>query len=164
PSAVSVSGAELVLCQLEIPIETVRAIAQSASGLLCVNTAPARSLPAEVLERADLLIMNESERDALSEEIADVHALVVVTLGAAGAKAYRSGHLVAEAQPPPVEVVDTVGAGDAFCGALVTALLSGGSIASALKWACSAGALATTRPGAQPSLPLAAEIDAVMRR
>jgi len=109
-----------------------------------------------------LLIMNESERDILSDSLSGVGALVVVTLGAAGAKAYRSGRLVAEAQPPPVEPIDTVGAGDSFCGALVVALLAGQSVASALKWACAAGALATTKPGAQPSLPTAAEIDRVL--
>ena len=164
PADVDTADAEAVLCQLEIPLETVAAAAESAAGMFCVNTAPARPLPESVLERADLLIMNESERDVLSDSLAEVHSLVVVTLGAAGAKAYRSGRLVAEAQPPPMEAVDTVGAGDAFCGALVTALLSRDSVASALRWACAAGALATTREGAQPSMPSASEIEEAIRR
>lgn len=163
-AGIDVADAELVLCQLEVPAEAIAAAARSATGMFCVNTAPARPLPDEVLERADLLIMNETERDALSDSLGDVHSLVVVTLGAAGAKAYRSGRLVAEAQPPPVDVVDTVGAGDAFCGALVVALMSRDSVAAALRWACAAGALAATRPGAQPSLPHRAEIDAIMAR
>lgn len=161
PAEVDTSSADLVLCQLEIPLEVVARAAETSSGMFCLNTAPAVPLPVEILERTDLLIMNEGERDALSDSLAGVQALVVVTLGAAGAKAYRSGRLVAEAQPPPVEPVDTVGAGDAFCGALVVALMSGRSVASALRWACAAGALATTRPGAQPSLPDRTEIERI---
>lgn len=164
PDRVDVSEADLVLCQLEIPMEAVRAAAASATGMFCLNTAPARDIPDEVLDRADLLIMNEGERDLLRDTLTDVHALVVVTLGAAGAKAYRSGRLVAEAHPPPVTVVDTVGAGDAFCGTLVVALMSHDSLASALRWACAAGALATTKVGAQPSFPWAAEVRAAVQR
>lgn len=159
PGAVEVGDADLVLCQLEVPMGIVEAAARATTGMFCLNPAPALPVPDFVLERADLLIVNESERDTLADSLSGVGALVVVTLGAAGAKAYRSGRLVTEAQPPPVEPIDTVGAGDAFCGALVVALLSGHSVASALKWACAAGALATTKPGAQPSLPTAAEIE-----
>lgn len=157
--AVDVSGAEAVLCQLEIPMEAVVAAARTCTGLFCVNAAPARPLPAEVLERADVVIVNETERDALAESLEDASALVVVTLGAAGAKAFRSRRLVAEAQPPPVDPIDTVGAGDAFCGVLVTALALGQDVRRALRRAVTAGALATTRHGAQPSLPTAAEIE-----
>lgn len=157
--AVDVSGAEAVLCQLEIPMEAVVAAARTCAGLFCVNAAPARPLPAEVLERADVVIVNETERDALAESLEDASALVVVTLGAAGAKAFRSRRLVAEAQPPPVDPIDTVGAGDAFCGVLVTALALGRDVRRALRRAVTAGALATTRHGAQPSLPTAAEIE-----
>jgi ribokinase len=157
--AVDASGAEAVLCQLEIPMEAVVAAARTCTGLFCVNAAPARPLPAEVLERADVVIVNETERDALAENLEDTSALVVVTLGAAGAKAFRSRRLVAEAQPPPVDPIDTVGAGDAFCGVLVTALAMGRDVRRALRRAVTAGALATTRHGAQPSLPTAAEIE-----
>lgn len=162
PDQVEAGGAEVVLCQLEIPMEAVERAAETATGLFCVNAAPALPLTAPILERADVIIVNETEHSELSDDLAKTSALVVVTLGAAGAKAYRSGRSVAEAQPPPVEPVDTVGAGDAFCGALVTALGLGRSVAKALEWACAAGALATTVRGAQPSLPTAAEIDASM--
>ncbi len=159
PQHVEVSGADIVLCQLEVPMEAVAAAA-STEGLFCLNAAPAASIPDEIMDKVDLLIVNEVERDSLGDSLRDLSALVVVTMGAAGAKAFRSGRLVAEAHPPPVVTVDAVGAGDAFCGALVTALAFERSVAAALDWACAAGALATTRRGAQPSLPRAKEIDA----
>ena len=160
---IDASGADVVLCQLEIPDEAVLAAGRTATGLFCVNAAPARPLGEEILDRVDVVIVNEGEREALADELAHTSALVVVTLGAAGAKAYRSGRLVAEAIPPSVDPVDTVGAGDAFCGAFVTALGGGASVATALAWGCAAGALATTRPGAQPSLPTASEIERTPR-
>ncbi|HSJ35445.1 MAG TPA: ribokinase [Acidimicrobiia bacterium] len=159
PEMADAAGFEAVLCQLEIPLETVAAAAATATGLFCVNAAPAHNLPEAVLERADVIIVNETERDALADSLAEIPALVVVTLGAAGAKAYRNGRLVAERQPPPVDPVDTVGAGDAFCGALVTALAGGAGVQEAMTWAVTAGALATTRHGAQPSLPTRDEIE-----
>lgn len=162
PAAVDVSLDEAVLCQFEIPGVVLEAAASTVTGMFCVNAAPAIEVPGKVFERADLVIVNESERDALSKVIESAGALVVVTMGAAGAKAYRSGRLVAEAQPPPVTVVDTVGAGDAFCGALVTSLMGGSSVAAALRWACAAGALATTKLGAQEAAPTAAAIDEVL--
>lgn len=159
PEMADTAGYDAVLCQLEIPLETVAAAAETATGLFCVNAAPAQRLPEAVLERADVIIVNETERNALADSLADTPALVVVTLGAAGANAYRNGRLVAERQPPPVDPVDTVGAGDAFCGALVTALAGGAGVQEAMTWAVTAGALATTRHGAQPSLPTRDEIE-----
>lgn len=161
---IDASGAEAVLCQLEIPMEAVSAASETATGLVCVNAAPAAPLPSEVLDRADVIIVNETEQSELADDLAKTSALVVVTLGAAGAKAFRSGRAVAEAQPPHVEPVDTVGAGDAFCGVFVTALAQEMSVAVALRRACAAGALATTAAGAQPSLPTASEIDAALGR
>ncbi len=162
-SRVDTSGAEVVLCQLEVSNEVVEAAVRTAGGLVCINAAPARPLSKAVLDRAHVLIVNEAERAEMADSLESTAALVVVTLGAAGAKAFRSGRLVAEAQPPPVEAIDTVGAGDAFCGALVQALGDGSSVQGALERACAAGALATTRRGAQTSLPDAAEIDSVLR-
>jgi ribokinase len=78
--------------------------------------------------------------------------------------ALRSGRVVAQATPPQVKAIDTVGAGDAFVAALAVSLLEDLGLQTALEKACAAGALATTRVGAQPSLPTAAEIDAMMSR
>lgn len=163
PGHLEIAADATVLCQLETPMETVRAVASQRPGLFCLNAAPAIGVPREVLDEVDVLIVNETERDTLGDALKGVKALVVVTLGAAGAKAFRSGRLVAEAIPPRVDPVDTVGAGDAFCGALVTALADGRSVADALRWACAAGALATTRTGAQTSLAYAEEITAAAR-
>jgi len=162
PSIVDTAGAEVVLCQLEVPLEVVEAAARTATGLFCLNTAPATSLTDEILNRADVLIMNETERDELADQIQGTGALVVVTLGPVGARAYRKGRMVAEASPPAVTPIDTVGAGDAFCGAFVTALGQGRSITTSLTWGCAAGAAATTRPGAQPSLPTVPEIERLL--
>jgi ribokinase len=88
--------------------------------------------------------------------------LVALTLGADGAVLLEGGREVVRARPPRIKVVDGTAAGDAFCAALVVALLEGKERADALGWACAAGALAASRPGAQPSLPTAAEVDAIL--
>jgi sugar/nucleoside kinase (ribokinase family) len=87
---------------------------------------------------------------------------VAVTAGAEGAVLRRAGKEVARAEPPPVDAVDGTAAGDAFTAALTVALLDGASDADALRRACAAGALAATKAGAQPSLPTAAELAAVL--
>jgi len=154
--------AENVLAQLEIPLETVVAASRTA-GYFALNAAPARPLPREVLVRADLVVVNEVERDFYQHELDQVAGMVVVTLGRAGAVAFRQGRPLARATSPQVQVVDTVGAGDAFVAALTLALIDGTGIKQALERACAAGALATTRPGAQPSMPTSAEVDAIIR-
>jgi ribokinase len=161
-STTGIREADAVLCQLEIPLDTVGAAAEAARGLFCLNASPARPLPVEVLERTDLVVVNEVEAQALGDALAACGGLIAVTLGSAGARLQRGGHEVAAATPPPVRAVDTVGAGDAFCAALVVSLLEGRDEADALRRACAAGALATTRPGAQPSLPTSDEVDAVL--
>ena len=88
--------------------------------------------------------------------------LVALTLGAEGAVLLEGGVEVARAQPPRVHAVDGTAAGDAFCAALVVSLLETRPREEALARACAAGALAASRPGAQPSLPTAAEIDEIL--
>lgn len=149
-----------VLCQLEIPIETVAAAAERAEGFFCLNAAPARPVPAALLERADLVVANPYEREALGSE----PRLLALTLGAEGAVLLEGGEEVARAEPPPVRAVDGTAAGDAFTACLVVSLLEGLDRADALRRACAAGALAASRFGAQPSLPTAAEVDAVLAR
>ena len=153
-----------VICQLEVPIDTVSRAASTTSGFFCLNAAPAREVPTEVWRRADVVVVNETERDHYGKALDECRGLVVITMGKAGAKAFRGGRQVGQATPPQVEAIDTVGAGDAFVSALAVSLLENLALESALERACAAGALATTRVGAQPSLPTAAEIDAIMSR
>jgi ribokinase len=155
-----VDDAENVLVQLEIPLETVAALARHASGFFCLNAAPAKPVPVEVLGRADVVVVNRYELDALPE----APRLAALTLGAEGAVLLEDGEEVARARPPRVDAVDGTAAGDAFTACLVVSLLEGRDREEALERACAAGALAASRPGAQPSLPTAAEVDEILRR
>ena len=151
-----VPSADAVLCQLEISDDAVISAWEQAAGLFCLNAAPARPIAVD----HDLAVVNRYELDALMRR----DALVAVTLGAEGAVLLAEGQEVARAAPPAVTAVDGTAAGDAFTACLVVSLLEGRDHAEALQRACAAGALAASRPGAQPSLPTAAEIDAILRR
>jgi ribokinase len=154
PADVDVSEADAVICQLEIPLAAVAAAAADAR-FFCLNAAPARG-PLDV--QPDLLVVN---RYAYGQ-IGPYRGLVALTLGAEGAVLLEDGREIARRRRPEVEAVDGTAAGDAFCAALVIALLAGREQADALEWACAAGALAASRPGAQPSLPTATEVDAIL--
>jgi len=156
PDVVDVGDADAVMCQLEIPPEVVRAAAAQARWF-CLNAAPARAVP-EFEREPDLIVVNRYEY----ERIEPGGALVALTLGAEGAVLLERGHEVARARPPKVTPVDGTAAGDAFCAALVVSLLEGRERDAALERACAAGALAASRPGAQPSLPAADEVDALL--
>lgn len=151
---------DAVLCQLEIPDEPLVAAARLATGLFCLNAAPARPVPPVVLERADLIVANSLELEALGSS--PMGALFALTLGAEGALLLEDGREVARATPPAVEAVDGTAAGDAFTACLVVSLLEGRERDESLRRACAAGAIAASRPGAQPSLPTAAEVDAIL--
>ena len=148
---------DAVICQQEIPLEAV-AQAREAAGdaLFCLNAAPARG-PLDPRLKPDLLVVNRYEYQATGPH----NGLVALTLGAEGAVLLEGGREVARAQPPGVKAVDGTAAGDAFCAALVVSLVEGRGHEDALSWACAAGALAASRPGAQPSLPRRAELDAL---
>jgi ribokinase len=139
-----------VLCQLEVSDEVVAAAARRAS-FFALNAAPAR--PVDVVP--DLLVVNRFEHEVVSRG-----KLVAVTFGADGAALYEDGREVARATPPAVEAMDGTAAGDAFTACLVVSLLEGRERGESLRRACAAGALAASRPGAQPSLPTAADVDA----
>jgi ribokinase len=164
PGDVNVDDADAVICQFEVPIETVEAAAEKTTGLFFLNAAPARLLTEPLLKRADVVVVNEVEHAELAAGLERFGGLVVITAGAAGAAVYRRGRQVGRATPPSVTPIDTVGAGDAFVGALVVAMVEERTTNEALTRACAAGALATTKQGAQPSLPTAAEVDAVLAR
>ena len=148
---------DAVLCQLEIPMEAVAAAAQQAP-FFCLNAAPARALPAELLAGVDLLVVNRYELEAVGQ----YEGLTALTLGAEGAVLLEGGKEVARAAPPTIEAVDGTAAGDAFTACLLVSLLEGRAREDALRRACAAGALAASRPGAQPSLPTAAEVDEIL--
>lgn len=162
PDHLTAPAAGALICQLELPLETVAAAVAEANGFVCLNLAPAAPLAPAALARADLIVVNETEAAFYGPALHDLPGLVAVTWGARGAGLFQGGRQLAAAAPPPVEALDATGAGDAFVGALVVALLEGQPHAAALAFACTAGALAATRPGAQPSLPTRAEVDACL--
>jgi ribokinase len=145
---------DAVLCQLEVPDEAVLSAWEAAAGLFCLNAAPARNLEVD----PDLTVVNRLELDALSRR----DGLVAVTLGAEGAVLLDDGEEIARATPPSVDAVDGTAAGDAFTACLRVSLLEARPEDDALTRACAAGALAASRFGAQPSLPTAAEVDALL--
>jgi ribokinase len=155
-SDIDVGSCDAVMCQMEIALEAIAAAAAGAP-FFCLNAAPARGpLPAEL--KPDLLVVNRYEYDLVGA----YDGLVALTLGADGAALFEGGAEVARARPPEVQVADGTAAGDAFCSALVVSLLEGLDRGAALQRACVAGALAASKPGAQPSLPTAAEVDALL--
>ncbi|MFD3747226.1 ribokinase [Nocardia sp. NPDC058633] len=158
----AIADADILLCQLEIPIDTVLAAARHAhksATVVALNPSPVAPLPADLWAAVDLAIVNSLESEQYSAELAQV-AHVVRTLGRDGA-AYL-GEVGAEHSVAglAVDVVDTTGAGDAFTGALVATWNQGAP--TALKWANTAGALATTALGASSSIPCRRQIAAAL--
>ncbi len=153
-TAVAIPEHDAVLCQLEIPDEALLSAWEGCSGVFCLNAAPARPFPVD----PDLTVVNRLELETLVRR----DGLVAVTLGAEGAYLLEDGEEVARAAAPRVHVVDGTGAGDAFTACLLVSLLEERDYDEALERACAAGALAASRFGAQPSLPTAAEVDAIL--
>jgi len=139
------------IAQLEIPFETILKAAREGNNFFCLNAAPAKPVPHEILEHVDLLVVNEIEARTLGGELRSYRGLLATTYGGRGAVLSRNGQQIASAKPPKVKVVDTTGAGDAFTAALTVALVSGMAPQEALDRACVVGALATTKMGAQSS-------------
>jgi ribokinase len=160
PGSFVIGEADAVLCQLEIPVESVAAAAEQAEGMFCLNAAPALPVPLDVLARADLIVANSFELDTLGSS--SLGGLFALTLGADGALLLEGGEELARARPPTVKAVDGTAAGDAFCACLVVSLLEERGYEESLRRACAAGAIAASRPGAQPSLPTTAEVDALV--
>jgi ribokinase len=165
------SSGAVVLAQLEVPLDAVRAafVAARDAGLrTMLNPAPAPvgGLPAELLELCDIIAPNEHEVDLLGgvEHLLSCGVgTVIITRGAAGV----SVHEPTRVAPWTVEAfdvipTDTTGAGDSFCGALAARLAAGDELAQAVRHGAAAGALATTAAGAVPSIPRAAAIEALV--
>ena len=173
-----IEAARVLLLQLELPLDGALAaarIARAAGVTTVLNPAPYADLPAELHRLVDVVVANEVEAEQLTglpcteDNLATIAARLcaeharlgaVVTLGGRGAAvldgaADASLTLLAA---HPVDPVDTVGAGDAFCGVLAARLAVGDPLITAARHANAAGALATTRSGAVPAMPYAAAI------
>ena len=158
PDTLNIPAADALLCQLEVPTETIAHAAANFDGFFCVNLAPARHVDVTVLQRADLVIVNETESAWYGDSLSACHGMIATTFGAAGAVLSKDGEDLARVKPPRVDAVDTTAAGDTFCAALTVALVEGQSPEDALNFACAAGAVTATRLGAQPSLPTRDEV------
>lgn len=165
--ASTLPAAAVVLLQLEVPlvaVESALRLARQQGSRNVLNPAPAAELPDELLANVDVLVPNEHELALLGgvERLLDRGiASLVVTRGAEGVDvidAAGRSHIDAF----PVYPVDTTAAGDSFCGMLCVRLAAGDDLRTAAHWAAAAGALATTRHGAVPSIPTASEVAALM--
>jgi len=183
PEVVEATGlqrGEIALLQHEIPLQTVEAAldaARKAGAVSVLNTAPFRAEAAAFLGKADYVVANETEFDLYARALslgggnrearmrdfaARTGRAIIVTLGSEGvmaAKGTETFHVPAMKITP----VDTVGAGDTFCGYLAQGLEAGLSLQEAIRRAGVAGSLACLKPGAQPSIPLAEEVEEALR-
>ena len=168
-------GSNVLLLQHEIPLETIQDSAYRggrAGAKVVLNTAPALKLGPEAYTDVDVLVLNELEAATLTGQSSPQGArealemldilrafvpTVVLTLGDKGA-VWAEGNEKGHIQAIPVEAVDTTAAGDAFVGALAVGLSRAQSLQDALRFANAVGALATTKPGAQASLPTAHDV------
>lgn len=160
----TIEAADVLLAQLEVPQATVVAAARRrrAGVPLVLNAAPSAPLSDELVAEVDLLVVNEHEARDLSG-IEDLEAAttqllqrvpaVLVTLGAAGATLHRRDEAPLFVPAPKVQAVDTVAAGDTFCGAFAAALARGEGDLAAMRLGSAAASLAVQRRGAQTSVP-----------
>lgn len=173
-----IESSDLVLMQLEIPIETVEYVAEMANrkGIkVILNPAPARALSDNLLKHLYIIIPNKSEAEILSgirvsdiesaKQAADIISakgvgIVVITLGSQGAliKDNNEYHFV---EAFKVDAVDTTAAGDTFCGTVCVGLSEGRSILDSVKLAARAAAITVTRMGAQTSIPYRSELSSL---
>ncbi|MBN9258797.1 MULTISPECIES: ribokinase [unclassified Mesorhizobium] len=172
---------DVVLLQHEIPLQTVSAALDAARGagaVTVLNTAPFSRDAAAFLGKADYVVANETEFDLYAEAMslkgadrparmrdfaAQTGRTIVVTLGGDGVLAATPTDFL-QVAALKITPVDTVGAGDTFCGYLAAGLSTGLGLEQALARAAAAGSLACLKPGAQPAIPLAADVEQAMRQ
>jgi ribokinase len=178
PCAAVIRSADALLLQLECPLPTVKRAAEiaRASGVrVILNPSPWSAAFMEAGIPVDVLIVNANEAEALSglslhELLGDIPVvlnqlqcrMLVITRGGGTTLVLSAPGSIIEVPPPVVDPVDTVGAGDTFAGALTVALSEAQPLHEVIRFANSAGALATLKPGAQPAIPTRAEIHAFM--
>jgi ribokinase len=162
PDVLTIPDADALICQLEVPVDTVAKAAGKFQGFFCVNLAPAMHIDVSILQRADLIIVNEVEATWYGDSLSAANGMIATTFGAAGAVLSKNGEDIARAKPPRIEAVDTTAAGDTFTAALTVAMVEGQSHEEALQFACAAGAAAATKLGAQPSLPTREMVETLM--
>jgi ribokinase len=182
-AGVSAARGDVLVSQFEIPLATIAAFFAPAAAVgarTILNPAPAQSCDALLLGLADILVLNETELgfltgralgeadppDRFIEATRSLRVrrdqVICVTLGRRGAVALIADEVLS-VPGHAVEAIDTTGAGDCFVGALAAQLAAGAGIADALAYANAAAAICVTRRGAGPSMPNAAEVDAVRR-
>lgn len=173
----AIRKARVVVAQLEIPLDTVTyalRLARDAGALTILNPAPAQTLARDILQNTDVLIPNETEAaqltnlpvNSLATAAEAASALqqmgarrVLITLGEKGAVWLDEKAAPLAIAPFQVQATDTTASGDAFVGALATALAREQDWETSLRMASAAGALTATKLGAQPSLPTRAELE-----
>jgi ribokinase len=169
-----IKSCDMILLQMEIPYETIKAVCRLAAKhrkRVMLNVAPARPVDREMLMQTDILVVNETEAETISGlkiAVAGTDAVidallemgaktVVLTLGKQGSMV--KNNQITQFMPAfPIEAVDSTAAGDTFCGALAASLTRGHEWSEALKFATAAAAISVTRMGAQPSIPTEPEI------
>jgi ribokinase len=181
PSAIfEIGKSDYLMAQLETPLETVEDVfsrAKIAGLTIVLNPAPAQKLSLDLLSLVDLIIPNQFEAELLTginvsdheSAISAGRALlaqgvqaVIVTLGEDGAL-YISDTEIFHQPAFAVQVVDTTGAGDTFCGGLVAKLSEGKDLKSAMRYAAAAAGLSTTKAGAVPSIPTTTEVSSLLK-
>jgi ribokinase len=162
PSAV-LEGADVLLAQLEVPLDAVTAAmaaARAADVVTILNCAPPKQLSEDLLADVDYLVANEVESASIGE--VSYSGIAIVTAGERGISVLVPGRDARSLPALPVAAVDTTGAGDAFCGCLAAALAAGCTRIDALRRAIAAGAHAVTVAGTYRSLPFASDVDALL--
>ncbi|MFG3418852.1 ribokinase [Micromonospora sp. NPDC048063] len=169
PELAAVRSADVLLAQLEIPVGTVTraaVVARAAGRRVVLNAAPAVPVPPELLAATDLLVVNETEAQALTgrgrddpSALLDLVPRVVLTLGAQGAWYGDRDGTAVHVPAVKVDVVDSTATGDAFTAALAVAWGEGRDLVDAVRWAAAAGAACARRLGASSALPSRAEIE-----
>jgi ribokinase len=177
-----IKNADIILFQLEIPMAAVAEgikLAKKHNRIVMLNPAPAASVPEEILLAVDIITPNQSEvwtmtAIAVNDTITAQHACdilhskgiatVIITMGEQGAYISSQNHIGLIAGFNAGKAVDTVAAGDTFCGGLAIAVAEGKSLQDAVRFANAAAALSVTKAGAQASIPGRPEVEALLKQ